>query len=339
MRVFLSLLLLLFIAGVLSADIFILKSYQTVEGTVTSETKQFFIIKKKDNNSGLVRKENVLYRIPSMKVSELIKKGKEYIEKKDFAKAYYFFLAGEHSQPKSADVLVGLIRCLIEKKKYDKAISKSNYALLWTKSAKLQLLKAEAFSLNGDFDKADGIYLLLKKSYPNIRKIVDACILENQKRRKLAKYIEDSNDKKDFDSKFGNCKNAVANADKILKWSQETDEKTFLWAELNLYVSRKKVTSFKDDDNLRRSVAQLDFTIVVDKERFYGEKAVLDNKDRKILAMGWYFFLKKEYPNAQKLEIEIDSEYINKKNEKRTILLAKIYWVDKGDKIVIEYDN
>ena len=321
----------------LFAEIFILKNSQVAEGEIIQETDAFIIVKKADNSRGYIRKNQVDYRMPDMKVSELLEKADDYAENNDYKTAYYFYLAAEFSEPKKSEIIVGLAICLIKRKEYDKALSKVKYGMLWESSNELTLMKGELYSLKGEFDKADEIFSKLKKNVPKLAKTIDALIKENQERRLYEKARTSTPSIKDFKDNVGNCQDAVDNAKKLLEWSQESSEETFISVNLSIFIVGKKETEIKDTDVLRKSVSVVDLKIIVDKEKFSGVKALLEKKERKILAYGWYFFIRSTYYRATRINIDICYEYTNKKKEKKLVTFAVVKWGSDGKNLSIEY--
>jgi len=326
-----------FLGTSLFAESFILKNEQVAKGEIIQETDAFIIVKKADNSRGYIRKDQVEYRIPDMTVTEFLEKAQDYSKKNDYKTAYYFYLAAEFAESKKTEVIIGLATCLIKRKEYDKALSKVKYGLLWENNDQLQLLSGELYSLKGEFDKADEIFIKIKKNSPNLTKTVDALIKENQERRLYEKARTSTPSIKDFKDKVGNCQDAVDNAKKLLKWSQESDKETFIAVNLSVFVVGKKESDIEKTEDLRKAVSVVDLKIIVEKERFSGLKAVIDEKERKILAYGWYFFIRSTYYRANKINIDICYEYTNRKKEKRLVTFAIVKWGTNGVNLNIEY--
>ena len=338
MPILLGLLLFVsFLSTFVFAETFILKNEQVAKGEIIQETETFIIVKKTDNSRGYIRKDQVDYRIPDMNVAELLEKAQDYTKKNDYKTAYYFYLAAEFAEPKKTDVIAGLATCLIKRKEYDKALSKVKFGLLWENNNQLELLSGEVYSLKGEFDKADKIFLKIKKISPKLAKTIDGLIKENQERRLYEKARTSTPSIKDFKNKVGNCQDAVDNAKKLLKWSQESDKTTFIAVNLSIFVVGKKETDYKNTDDLRKAVSVVDLKIIVDKERFSGVKTVLDYKERKILAYGWYFFIRSTYFRANKINIDICYEYTNRKKVKKLVRFAIVKWGTNGINLNIEY--
>ncbi|MCD4657988.1 MAG: hypothetical protein K8S87_10660 [Planctomycetes bacterium] len=326
-----------FLINSVIAETFILKNEQVAKGEIIQETEAFIIVKKADNSRGYIRKNQVEYRIPDMKVAELLEKAQNYTKKNDYKTAYYFYLAAEFAEPKKIEVIAGLAICLIKRKEYDKALSKVKYGLLWENNNQLLLLSGEIYSLKGEFDKADEIFIKLKKNAPKLAKTINDMIKENQERRLYEKARTSTPSIKDFKDKVGNCQDAVDNAKELLKWSQESDKKTFIAVNLSVYSVGKKETDFEKPEDLRKAVSVVDLKIIVVKERFYGLKTVLEDQERKILALGWYFFIRSTYYRAKKINIDICYEYTNRKKEKKLVTFARVKWGTNGENMNIEY--
>jgi len=333
------LLLLIFLSPALYGEIFVMKNLQIAVGEIIQETDTFIIVKKADNSRGYIRKDQVEYRMPDMKVSELLDKASEYTKKDDIDTAYYFYLAAEFIEPKKSEVIAGLAGCLIKQGDYDKALSKVKFGLLWEKNNELILLQAELYSLKSEFDKADEILSKLKKDVPSLIDTVDKLMKENQERRLFEKAKNSTPSIKDFKDKVGNCQDAVDSANKLLEWSKETADDIFISVNLNIYASGSDVTKIKDVEKLRDIVSVVDLKIIVDKEKFSGVKTELTEKDRKLLAYGWYFYISSLYKNANKISIIICYEYTNRKEEKKLVNFAKVVWAGSGKNLSIIYQS